>query len=275
MNLKEALGDKLSKDEQRKLIRSFDVIGDMAIIKIPPELEDKARLIGETILVLHKNLRVVARQTGTCSGEYRTIPLTIIAGEDRKETIHREYGTRMILNPEKVYFSPRLATERKRIADCVRDREKILVCFSGVGAFPLVIAQNSRAGKIVGIEKNSIAHEYARKSLQLNRKISTVTLLQGDVNDILPGLSSQYDRLLMPFPTAAHLFLPRALPALKPGGRLHFYSFQHHDTLELAIDQLQKECEKLKRTLIKPTLHRCGHCGTRLYRVCVDGRIDP
>jgi tRNA (guanine37-N1)-methyltransferase len=41
--LKNALKDILTKEEIEKLYSSFDVIGDITIIKIPEELEGKKR----------------------------------------------------------------------------------------------------------------------------------------------------------------------------------------------------------------------------------------
>ena len=90
MKLKGALQDLFSEHELNLLVRGFDVVGDMAITIIPPELEHREAAIGEAILSANKNIRVVAKRDGVYSGEYRTIPLTIIAGENRKETLHKE-----------------------------------------------------------------------------------------------------------------------------------------------------------------------------------------
>ena len=154
MKLKVALKGELSQEELDLLVSSYDMVGDIAIIIIPPELEHRESLIGQTILKFHKNIKVVAKRDGNYEGEYRTIPLKIIAGENRKETEYREHGLRFHLNPEEVYFSVRLNNERKRLASLVKPGESILVMFSGIGVFPLVIAKHSDAREIVGIEKN-------------------------------------------------------------------------------------------------------------------------
>ena len=119
MKLKEALKNELTEHELNILVRGYDVVGDIAITIIPPELEAKESMIGKTILRLHKNVKVVAKRNGNYGGEHRTIPLEIIAGENRKETECKEHGVRLLLNPEKVYFSVRSSNERKRIASLV------------------------------------------------------------------------------------------------------------------------------------------------------------
>jgi len=270
MNLKEALKHKLTEKELKLLIRSFDVIGDLAIIKIPVQLENKEILIGETILSRHKNIKTVAKQTGVYTGEFRTIPLTIIAGDNRKETRYKEHGVHFILNPEEVYFSVRLSTERIRIAQLVKAEETVLVLFSGIGAFPLVIAKNSGAEKIVGIEKNPTAHAYALKSMALNKQFSNVTLFQGDIVHLLPHLNTQFDRVLMPLPKTGIRFLDQALTMVRPGGNLHFYDFQLFDSFNDSVEQVEKICLKNGRKIKNIDVVTCGHCGTRLHRICLD-----
>jgi len=106
----------------------------------------------------------VARRTGNYDGQFRTIALTVIGGADLKETEHRENGVRFFPESGEGYYSVRSSNERKRIASLVRPGEDVLVLFSGIGAFPLVIAANSQAREIVGIEKNPDANCMRRKA---------------------------------------------------------------------------------------------------------------
>lgn len=273
MKLKDALRDELTEHELELLVRAYDVVGDIAITIIPPELESRESLIGRAILRLHKNIRVVAKRCGHYDGELRTISLAVIAGENRKETECKEHGVRFCLNPEKVYFSVRSSNERKRLATLVQPDEDILVMFSGIGAFPLVIAGNSRAGKIVGIEKNPYAHAYAVRNLAINRKISNVTFLEGDVVDVLPTLGVQFDRIVMPLPGSGDIFLGSALRSLKQNGRLHFYDFQPAGRFGDSAEKIIRACAGNSRALVGSRTVVCGHCSPRTYRICVDAQI--
>ncbi|MBC8317805.1 MAG: hypothetical protein H8E41_07845 [Desulfobulbaceae bacterium] len=274
MKLKDALKDDLSEEELHLLIRAYDVVGDIAIIIIPPELQSKEKLIGDTILRLHKNIKVVAKRAGNYEGEFRTIQLTIIAGEDRKETEYREHGVRFFLNPEKVYFSVRSSNERKRLAALVKPGEEVLIMFSGIGSFPLVLAKNSPAREIIGIEKSQIAHDYALRNLTSNRKINNVTLLAGDVADLLPDLNRKFDRVAMPLPKTAEMYLDIALHSLKHRASLHFYDFQQTNLFDNSIKKVNTACKRNNRTLIQAETHICGHSGPRTYRICVDACIS-
>jgi len=274
MRLKDALKTVLSQEELGMLVGSFDVVGDIAIIIIPPELSAREHMIAEAILNTHKNIKTVARRTGNYGGEFRTIDLTVIGGEDLKETEHRENGVRFFLNPGKVYYSVRSSNERKRIALLIQPGENVLVMFSGIGAFPLVIAANSRAGEIVGIEKNPDAHQYAQKSLAGNRRIKNVVLHEGGVLEILPRLCRTFDRVLMPLPKTAEDYLGIALTAVRPGGWLHFYDFQTLDDFPQSIEKVRRACADGNRRLTASEVIICGHCSPRSYRICVDAQVE-
>jgi tRNA (guanine37-N1)-methyltransferase len=274
MKMKDALKTVLTRTELDMFVGSFDVVGHIAIMIIPPELAARENLIAKAILRTNKNIRTVAKRAGNYDGEFRTIALTVIGGENRKETVHRENGVRFFLNPEKVYYSVRSSNERKRIASCVHPGEDVLVMFSGIGVFPLVIAANSRAGEIVGIEKNPDAHQYALKSLSGNRRIDNVLFYAGDVVEVLPRLSRTFDRILMPLPRTAENYLGIALPAIRPGSWLHFYDFQSSDAFPRSIEKVRRACEHGHRHLAASNVIVCGHCSPRTYRICVDARIE-
>src|SRR3989344_5046820 len=174
MNLKESLKGKLSRKEKENLVTSFDIIGDIVIIEIPDLLIRKEKIIANAILKMHKNIKVVVKEIGAHSGEFRLQKVKVIAGVKRKETEYKENGTRMRLNVEKTYFSPRFGTERLRIASLVEAGEEVLVMFSGVAPFPLVIAKNSKASLIYGVEINPDAHKYAVENVKLNKMDSKI-----------------------------------------------------------------------------------------------------
>jgi len=274
VNLKSYLQHVLPREELDLLIQSYDVIGDMAVIIVPPDLVHRQRIIGEAILENVKQVKVVAKRDGLYSGEFRTIPLEIIAGENRKETVHREYGVNLLVNPEAVYFSVRSGTERKRIANLVAMGEDVLVLFSGIAPYPLVIAKNSGARQIVGIEKNPEAHRFGLANLAGNRKLKNIRLYCGDVAEILPGLARTFDRIVMPLPKGGAPFLPLVFPALRPGGMLHYYDMRHEDEFDESVATVMQTARSAHRTVRLTTIVKCGHCAPRTYRICVDCLID-
>lgn len=273
--LKEILTPVLAQNELDLLIGSYDIVGDIAIVIIPVELTHRESVIGEAILTSNKNVRVVAKRAGNYGGEFRTIELEVIAGESRKETQVTEFGVRLLLNVESTYFSVRSGNERSRIASLVQPMEYVLVMFSGVGPYPLLIAKRSEAKKVVGIEKNPLAHEYAIKNLKLNKKLKNVEFMEGDAATLPLLLHERFDRIVMPLPTMAERFLPIALEMLKEeGGWIHYYEMTREGRFETAVAKVQRSAEKLGRTLISNSVIRCGHCGPRTHRICVDAQIN-
>jgi tRNA (guanine37-N1)-methyltransferase len=274
MKLKQKLEGSLSARELESLVTAYDMVGDIAIITIPEELESREHLIATAILGSNRKIRVVAKRAGNYGGEFRTIPLRILAGENRKETEVKEFGVRLLVNLETVYYSVRSGNERKRIASLVEDGESVLVLFSGIAPFPLVISKYSQAKSIVGIEKNPQAHGYAVQNLSRNKKLKNIHLYLGDVREVLPTLSATFDRVIMPLPTRGEEFLSSALQVLNPGGSLHFYDMQRSELFAQSVEKIAGACATLNRTVISSSVIKCGHCAPKIYRICIDAKIS-
>ena len=179
--LKNLLNNKLTKKQLALIPSSYDLVGSILIFSdFPKQLAKKEKIIGNALLKLHKNIKSVFKKTKKYSGKYRTPKLKLLAGQKNKETLYKENNVRLKLNVEKVYFSPRLSEERKRIFQQVKNEELILVMFSGCSVYPITIAKNTKAKEIYGIEINPTAHKYALENLKLN-KINNIKLIKGDV----------------------------------------------------------------------------------------------
>lgn len=272
-NLKFYLKDKLSEKELALAPSSFDVVGDIMIFSdFPKELAKKEKLIGETILQHYRNVKTILKKTKKYSGKFRTPKLKVIAGEKRKETTHKENNVSIKLDVEKVYFSPRMSSERKRIADLTRPGESVLVMFSGSGVYPLVIAKNSGC-KVYGIEINPIAHKYAIENARKNKMEDKITVLAGDVRKIVPKINKKFDRILMPLPKGGEDFLGLALRYVKKNGTIHFYDFLHEGEFEKAHEKIKSACEKSKKKCKILATVKCGQYSPGFYRICADAFI--
>lgn len=189
-NWKELLKEKLSEEEYSKLITAYDVVGTIAILEIPPKLENKEKIIAETLLKTNKNIKTVLKKAGEHTGVFRTQKMNWLAGENTKETVHKENNVELRVDVEKTYFSTRLGTERKRITAQIKKDEHILVMFSGVAPYPLVFSKNTNAKNITGIEINKKAHELGEENIIIN-KAGNVNLIKGDVKKLLPNIYKQ------------------------------------------------------------------------------------
>ncbi|MBN2052237.1 hypothetical protein JW756_01925 [Candidatus Woesearchaeota archaeon] len=196
-NLKNSLKKKLDKDDLKILKRSMDIIGNIAILEIPAELEKKEKIIAEEALKINKNIKTVLKK-GRHEGVFRIQKLEHLAGIKTKEAVYKENNVVLKLDVEQVYFSPRLSTERKRIVEFINKaaksgkQENVLVMFSGCAPYVCTIAKNTPAKYVYGIEINPVAHKYGIENLRFN-KINNAFLINEDVKTALPGF---YKRII-------------------------------------------------------------------------------
>ena len=267
---KEILGGKLTKKEFSLLPSSFDVVGDILILEVKEGLKRYEKEIAKALLATHKNLATVVKKSGIHEGEFRTQKVTVLAGKRKKDALYVENKARMHVNVQEMYFSPRLSSERLRIAQLVKPGEEVLVMFSGCAPYPLVIAKNSAAKEIVGIELNPKAHEYGLKNLELN-KTKNITLIKGDVKKETPQLGRKFDRILMPLPKGAEDFLDTAIDAAKEGGIIHLYAFlPKEDIPQRALEMVERACAKAGRKHKMLGVTTCGQFSPTMHRICVD-----
>ena len=273
VTLRQTLKGKLTEKEFSYLRTAFDIVGDIAIIEIPDELVKKEKVIANALLVLLKNVKVVCKKAGMHEGVFRTQKMKVLAGERRKETVHKENDVRVKIDIEKVYFSSRLSTERKRIYEQVKPNENVLVMFSGCGIYPLVIGRNSKAKVVYGIEINPDAHRLAEESVKLNKLESKIKLFNGDVKKVIPKLNKKFDRIVMPLPKSAEDFLDDALVCSKKNTMVHFYDFLDEKEFDKAHDKINKACKRNKRKFKILRTVKCGQFSPGVFRICVDFRI--
>jgi len=232
MKLKEALKGVLEESELKKVVKSYDIIGDTILIRVHSDLESKRGIIAEALHKIYPHVRSIAAVPLYAHTDriYRTRDLEVIWGDENMETMHKESGCLFKVNPKRVFFSPRLSYERMRVASKVMAGETIINMFSGVGCFSIIIARMQPQTKIYSIDVNPYAYEYMNENVRLNRMEGRVIPILGDVREELKksGLERVADRVLMPLPEEAHSFLPLAVRALKldkegAGGVIHYY----------------------------------------------------
>jgi len=238
------------------LPRAMDFVGDIAIIEIPPELNPYKNVIGEAVLKAHKSVRTVLAKAGAVSGTYRLREFSVVAGESKTETIHKEYGCQYYVDLAKAYFSPRLSHEHNRVASLVKEDETVVDLFAGVGPFSILIAKTHENVKVYAIDVNPQAVEFLKKNVRLNRVESKVHSILGDAKQIVEQrLSGVADRVIMNLPEKAMEFVDAACEAIKPsGGIVHFYSFvDSSNTLENVklcfIGVVEKSGRKVEKIL--------------------------
>ena len=274
-NLTDLLTD-LDQSKIELLPRAYDVVGDIAIIELPPELEDDSLKIGEALLALHKRLKSVYTKMGPVTGEYRVRELRLVAGEEKAETIHRENGCLFKVNLAVTFFNPRLGGERRRVANQVSQNEVVLDMFAGVGPFSVLIAKRAGA-KVYAVDLNPEAVKCLRENVELNRVEDRVEILEGDVARLPTRLNGKIDRVIMNLPEKSSDYLDVACRSLRlRGGVIHFYSFQREpEFLEKAEKLLRSRLGSYHRSVEKIEFARSlREIAPRTYQVVIDARIS-
>jgi len=278
-DLKTLLKGKLSLEELASVYKSYDIIGDIAIIRIPEKLLPHSETIAEALMHQHKHVKAVWRQSSPVSGVFRLRKLEWIAGGKETETVYKEHTCLFKVDIKECYFSPRLAFERMRVASLVKDKEVVLNMFAGVGSYSIIIAKHSKAAKVYSIDINSTAVKYLRENALLNKMVNRVIPIEGDAETIIRrNLKNVADRVLMPLPEKAYEYIDSALLAIKSqGGWIHYYDFEHARKLENPIEKVEmKVAEKLqqkKADFDLPYSRLVRQTGPNWYQVAVDIQV--
>jgi len=277
-NLKELLKDKLSEKELKLVPRSLDFIGSkektVAIVEIPEELESKEKLIAEGIIELQKGVKSVLKKSSERKGELRLREYKLIAGDANTEVIHREHGYLLKVEPQKVYFSPREATERQRIAKQVKPNETVMVMFSGIAPIAIAIAKKQEVNKIYAVELNEVAHKYAVENVRINKLAHKIFLIKGDVREVCKKYFGKCDRVVMPLPLGAESFLDVAINCLKKGGIIHFYNWGKKDDLfSNALKLVEENCKKLNRKFEISNKRKVLPYAPGKWKICIDFKV--
>jgi tRNA (guanine37-N1)-methyltransferase len=223
------------EDLRPLLPSSYDTIGSIAVFKIADEVAKYASQIGEAIIATQKSIKTVCSDAGVVD-QYRTRDIKVVAGEKTTETLHKEYGMTFAVDIAKVFFSPRLATERETVAREVAPGETVIDMFAGIGPFSILIAKTRAPDVVYAIDLNPDAIELLKRNISLN-KISNVIPILGDARAEI-GKLEKADRIIMNLPHEASGYIHEAISALKPGGIIHYYEITDEAQLAKRLDEI-------------------------------------
>jgi tRNA (guanine37-N1)-methyltransferase len=254
---------------RKRLGISYDTIGDIAIIG----WFDGARAAATELLEAQNHIKVVLAAVSGVSGEYRLKDLIFVAGERRTETEHKEYGSRLLIDVSRVYFSPRLATERHRLVELAQSDETVADMFAGAGPFTVSLAKKVK--KAIAIELNPAAFRYLKRNIELN-KLDNVKACLGDAKDLAPRFAGAADRVIMNLPHSAFNFLGEALTILSSGGGfVHYYDVKPENEFPETIERVKEFVQNRDRTVETIHLKKVRSYAPRQYHIAIDLKIAP
>jgi tRNA (guanine37-N1)-methyltransferase len=259
--------------------KSFDVIGDIAIIEFSPTAEPFEKSIAEAVMKVHKNVKTVYSKAGPITDNQRVRPLHYVLGVNRTETIHKELGCRFKIDISKAFFSPRLSGEHKRVAEQVKPGECVVDMFAGVGPFSILIAKRLSDVQIHAIDANPEAAKLIEENARMNKVQDRIKVWAGDARAVVKNnLIGVATRVIMNHPSQAREFLEPACETLRrEGGIVHYYTFadgldsESKASKELAasLDSSRWKIEKNIET------HKVRGVAPMKWQVAVDAKLAP
>ncbi len=265
--------------------RAFNILGNIAIVNFsddisssitqgctPKDFQRKSLLrakFAKKILKEQKQITTVLEKSGKFKGRLRKMETKHLAGEKTKEVLYRENGCVFRFNVDTTYFSPRLSNERNEIAKKIKKRETVLVMFAGVAPFSIVIAKNSKCGKVYSNEINREANKYAKLNVERNNLKNKVEIVPGDIKRVAKTLPKM-DVIVMPRPRLKDSFLEQAFMLSKKKTRIYYYDFCKVGEEGLIIEKIKLEAKKSKKKIKVLKIKHAGEIAPYKIRLRVD-----
>ena len=247
---------------------TYERIGEVVVID--EDDPDRARALADAIIESALPVKTVLNRASKVKGVERVRDWEVLAGEST-EAVHREYGCEFALDLAAVYFSPRLATERHRVAEQVTAGEQAVDMFAGVG--PFVVPFAKRGATVVGVDINETAIDYLRENARRNDVADRVTAISGDVREVAPEYTDWADRIVMNLPHSADEFLETAVTLAGDDCVIHYYDIQHEDDpFGPGTDAIRAAAGDEYAVDVK-TERRVRSYAPHEYNVCLDVRL--
>ncbi|ELZ12475.1 hypothetical protein C478_10376 [Natrinema thermotolerans DSM 11552] len=248
---------------------TYERLGRAALID--EDDPERARAIADAVLESDLPVETVLNKASKVKGETRVRDWELLAGENT-EVVHREYGCEFLLDLAQVYFSPRLATERHRVAKQVSSGERAFDMFAGVGPFMIPFAK--RGATCVGVDLNPDAIEYLHENAARNGVEERVTAINEDVREVATEYADWADRLVMNLPHSADAFLEAAVTLAGDDCTLHYYDIQHEDDPFGPGEQAIRAAAEPEYNVTVETRHTVRSYAPHELNVCLDVRLE-
>lgn len=253
---------------------NYDILGDVAIVKFHDDVSLDLKLAkAQEIMNQYKGVKTVLEKLDKVHGRLRTIKTKFLLGKDTLIAHYVENGCRFNLKVDSCYFSPRLANERLEVAKLIKKGSNVLVMFSGVAPFPIVVAKHAKPKKIISIELGKDCKKYALENIKMNKVENIVEHIQGDVKRIIPKLKQKFEVILMPRPNLKETFLSDALKVSKKNTFIVYYGFCAETKKDEMVEELVNQAKKLRRKIKIINVREAGDIAPYEHRYRVEIRV--
>ncbi len=267
--LKEALRGTIPLSKIDEINNAMDVVGDIAILEIPDSLTKVEKSIAWTIKRMLPHLKTIAKKSKRTAGKFRIRKIVPLVGARKSETLAKESGILLKVDLNKMYYSSRMGSERLRILCQVKNGEKILVMFAGIGPYSILFAKNKNV-MVWSNEWNPDAVEFMKENVRMNKVRDKVIVVPGDAHRVIPKLNQRFDRICMILPGSNHEFIREACLSSKKGTVIHFYQFVNEKDFRKRGKELVELFKGAGKKVAVKKIVKSGYYSPYIYRVCYD-----
>ncbi|MFW5928181.1 MAG: class I SAM-dependent methyltransferase [Thermoplasmatota archaeon] len=264
----ETIQEKIELDEENKklLPDRWEILGDVALIKLPEDVIKYKEKIGEVYAEVLGAKTVLLQ--GRIEGIKRKPNVEIIYGEET-ETVHIENRIKYKMDTSKLMFSSGNIDERVRMSEIDVKDEVIVDMFAGIGYFTLPLAYHGNPKKIYSLEINPVSYSYLNENVQLNEVEDVVDTWKGDNRDF--GKENIGDIVVMGYLHDTWRFLPKALDLLNKNGIIHYHSLAKDKNYPKNI---KKELSKnIDKDFIIDDIRKIKSYAPHVFHVVVDVEV--
>jgi tRNA (guanine37-N1)-methyltransferase len=257
---------------------AYDVIGNVVVVKFRRGAShNEKKKFARKLLKENKAVRTILEKTGKFSGRLRTQKTSYLAGEKTKEVLYKENDCLFRLNVDSCYFSPRLSTERLNVASAVKRGERVLVMFSGIGVYGIVIGKHSKVSEVVCVEIGRECNKYAKENVKRNKLVDKVKVVGGGVRRKIGRgreVKGPFARIVMARPNLADSFLDVAFSVIKKSGVIHFYCFYNDEDRKQIKEDVEIEAKSARKKVRILRIKKAGEVGKGKFRFRADIKIN-
>lgn len=268
----EHLSPELLEEIKEHIPKSYEVQGDVLIVKLEEEIRTHGEAIAQAMLKQLPSVRLVCADNGVI-GEFRVRdlqPLRSRNGDLSTVTQIRENGVLIFTDPAKVYFSARLSKEREdNLSAAKKLREKLSralrICdpYAGVGpSLAPLLRENDLVSHCFAGDLNPDAFELLKKNTdrfisKLNPPQAIIEVKNIDARNWLNEvqIESKIDYLLVNLPHHSLEHLPELLPLLS----------KNHPTVIRGWAIIEKSSILTQSDAIKSMLESAGASVDTIY----------
>jgi tRNA (guanine37-N1)-methyltransferase len=291
----EALLRALLPDASEALLRPLSNpqrVGDIAMVTVPPELRPHGEAIGSALLrgCVPPVRAVLGR--GVCSGTFRTMGTTHLAGDANLRTRVREHGCVFDVDLARSFWAGQRATERQRIVHSLRPAQTLCDATAGVG--PFAIAAARKGLRVLANDLNPGAHALLQSNAGLNKVAGRVRCFNMCARDFVRRAAREggwsgacavpFDVALLNLPDSSLRFLDAFVGVGRLGATpwpeerlptVHAYCFARGDEAEAEATIRTSVHASLGRVPAATSIRRVRTVAADSSMFCVSFRLPP